>query len=57
MDADRSLPDRRLTMRPATADDYDEPLASMIRRGECEPPDEMVIGDALGPRAFDEDQA
>jgi hypothetical protein len=33
-------------MRPVSADDYAEPLAGMIRRGEIEPPDECVMDDA-----------
>lgn len=35
--------------RPATADDYAEPLAGMIRRGEIDPPDELVIDDRAAP--------
>lgn len=31
--------------RQVSADDYAEPLAGMIRRGEIEPPDELVIDD------------
>lgn len=37
------------SLRPARADDYTEPLAGMIRRGEIEPPDELVIEDRTAP--------
>jgi hypothetical protein len=40
----------RREIRRATADDYDEPLRSMILRGEAEVPDELVIEDREDPR-------
>jgi hypothetical protein len=36
---------RTSRIRPVRADDYAEPLAGMIRRGEIEPPDVEVIDD------------
>lgn len=35
--------------REVRADDYEEPLAGMIRRGEVEPPDEFVMEDRPYP--------